>query len=382
MNKYNRVYNFAAGPATLPVEVLEEVKSEMLNYNDTGMSVMEMSHRSKMFDDIIHDAESNLRKLLNIPSNYKVLFLQGGGSTQFAMIPIHFLSKKAAYINTGHWSNAAIKEAKKYGEVYVAASSEKNKFSYIPDCSDLSLDGNDYLYYCDNNTIYGTKFKDVPNSKGLPLIWDLSSCTLSASSLQSNILKVFFSNLALQSSHNVSKYGLIFAGAQKNIGPAGVTVVIIREDLIKETNPLVPTMLQYKVHSDKNSMHNTPPTYNIYVCGKVFEHILKTGGLIAMEKRNQEKAAYLYDYLDSNDFYKPLAQKEYRSLMNVVFTTGNEELDKKFVLEAAQKGLVNLKGHKVLGGLRASIYNSMPLEGVYALVEFMKCFKEKNNVQN
>ena len=363
MNKYNRVYNFAAGPATLPVEVLEEVKSEMLNYNDTGMSVMEMSHRSKMFDDIIHDAESNLRKLLNIPSNYKVLFLQGGGSTQFAMIPIHFLSKKAAYINTGHWSNAAIKEAKKYGEVYVAASSEKNKFSYIPDCSDLSLDGNDYLYDGDNKNIYDTKCKDVPNSKGLPLICDMSSCILSE--------RV-----------DVSKYGLIFAGAQKNIGPAGVTVVIIREDLIKETNPLVPTMLQYKVHSDKNSMHNTPPTYNIYVCGKVFEHILKTGGLIAMEKRNQEKAAYLYDYLDSNDFYKPLAQKEYRSLMNVVFTTGNEELDKKFVLEAAQKGLVNLKGHKVLGGLRASIYNSMPLEGVYALVEFMKCFKEKNNVQN
>lgn len=363
MNKYNRVFNFAAGPATLPVEVLEEAQSEMLNYQNTGMSVMEMSHRSKMFETIIEDAEKDLRTLLNIPSNYKVLFLQGGGSTQFAMIPMHFLKKEAAYINSGHWSNRAIQEAKIYGNVSVVASSKEDNFTYIPDCSDLDLEGKDYLYYCDNNTIYGTKFKEVPNSKGLPLICDMSSCILSE--------KI-----------DVSKYGLIFAGAQKNIGPAGVTIVIIREDLIQEAVPSTPTMLQYKIHSDKNSLFNTPPTYNIYICGKVFKHILKTGGLDAMEERNKVKAKYLYDYLDSSNFYHPLASNKDRSLMNVVFSTGDEDLDKMFVAEAAKYGLINLKGHKVIGGLRASIYNSMPIEGVYALVEFMKSFEVKNNVQD
>lgn len=363
MNKYNRVFNFAAGPATLPVEVLEEVQQEMLNYQNNGMSVMEMSHRSKMFETIIEEAEQDLRTLLNIPSNYKVLFLQGGGSTQFAMIPMNYLKGSAAYINSGHWSDRAIEEAKKYGNVNVVASSKDEHFTYIPDCSNLNLDGNDYLYYCDNNTIYGTKFKSIPNSKGLPLICDMSSCILSE--------KV-----------DVSKYGLIFAGAQKNIGPAGVTIVIIRDDLIKDVDNYIPTMLQYKVHSDKNSLYNTPPTYNIYVCGKVFKHIINTGGLEAMEKRNEEKAAYLYDYLDNSSFYHPLANKNDRSLMNVVFSTGDDDLDKLFVEEAKKQGLVNLKGHKVIGGLRASIYNSMPIEGVYALVEFMKSFEVKNNVQD
>ncbi len=280
---YNRVYNFAAGPATLPVEVLEEARDEMMNYNNTGVSVMEMSHRSKMYQDIIEEAELNLRKLLNIPSNYKVLFMQGGGTTQFACVPLHLMHEKAGYILTGHWSKKAMDEAKIYGEVKVLASSEDKDFTYIPDCSDLAVEDVDYVYYCDNNTIYGTKFKNVPNAKGKILVSDMSSCILSERI-------------------DVSKYGIIFAGAQKNIGPAGVTIVIIREDLLSNCNKLTPTLLQYKKISEKNSLYNTPPAYNIYICGKVFKRLIKNGGLEAQEKRNKEKAKLLYDYLDNSDF--------------------------------------------------------------------------------
>lgn len=361
MNKYNRIFNFAAGPAMLPDEVLEVAKDELMNYKNSGMSVMELSHRSSLFNDIIIEAEENLRKLLNIPNNYKVLFLQGGATTQFSSVPLHLLKNKAAYINSGHWSNRAIIDAKVFGEVKIVASSEDDNFTYIPDCSDLNLDGCDYLYYCDNNTIYGTKFKNVPNSKGLPLVCDMSSCILSEEI-------------------DVSKYGIIFAGAQKNIGPAGVTIVIIREDLIEKCSEYTPNILKYKIHSEKNSLYNTPPTYTIYMCGLVFKYLLSIGGIKEQEKRNIEKANYLYDYLDNSIFYKTLSDTNHRSLMNVVFTTGNNELDLKFVTEAKKYGLENLKGHKVIGGLRASIYNAMPLEGVLALVEFMKKFEEQYNV--
>lgn len=361
MSNYNRVYNFAAGPATLPEEVLVQAQKEILNYNNSGMSVMEMSHRSKEFQEIIDDAEKNLRLLLNIPNNYKVLFLQGGGSTQFSTIPLHLLKNEAAYINTGHWSQRAINDALVYGKVKIVASSKDDEFISIPDCSDLDLDNMDYLYYCDNNTIYGTKFKQVPNSKGIPLVCDMSSCILSEEV-------------------DVNKYGIIFAGAQKNIGPAGVTIVIIREDLINDCNPITPHILKYKIHSDKGSLFNTPPCYAIYICGLVFKNLIKNGGLKAIEELNYKKASYLYDYLDSTSFYKTRVKKEYRSLMNVVFSTNNEQLDLKFVEEAKKEGLVNLKGHKVIGGLRASIYNAMPIEGVYKLVEFMKKFERENNV--
>lgn len=359
MNKINRVYNFAAGPATLPERVLKIAQKEMLDYKGSGMSVMEMSHRSDMFKEIIEGARKNLKVLLNVPDNYEILFLQGGASTQFSAVPLHLLKSKAAYINSGHWSNRAISDAKMYGEVKVVASSEESKFSYIPDCKDLDIEDCDYLYYCDNNTIFGTKFKEVPNSKGKVLVSDMSSSILSE--------KI-----------DVSKYGIIFAGAQKNIGPAGLTIVIIRKDLIDECNPLTPTMLRYKKHSDAESLFNTPPTYAIYMCSLVFEDLIEHGGLEEVEKKNKFKAEYLYNYLDSSKLYKTQANKKDRSIMNVVFTTGSDELDKLFVSEAKEKGLVNLKGHKLIGGLRASIYNSMEIDGVIELVNFMREFEVKH----
>ena len=359
-NKYNRVYNFAAGPATLPVEVLEEARDEMLNYKNTGMSVMEMSHRSKMYEEIITSAENDLRKLLNIPDNYHVLFMQGGGTTQFACVPLHLLENCGGYILTGHWAKKAMDEAKKYGNVKVLATSEKDGFKLIPDCKELDTDDVDYVYYCDNNTIYGTKFKEIPNTNGKTLVCDMSSCFLS---------EMF----------DVTKYGIVFAGAQKNVGPAGVTIVIIRDDLVNKCKDFTPTLLQYKVQVEKKSLYNTPPAYNIYICGKVFKFLLNNGGLKEMEKKNNEKAKLLYDYLDQSSFYTPRVNKDSRSLMNVVFYTPNEELDLKFVKEASENGLLNLKGHKVLGGLRASIYNAMSKEGVEALIKFMKKFEEENN---
>lgn len=354
-----RVYNFAAGPATLPLEVLMIAKEEMTNYHNSGMSVMEISHRSDLFKEIITEATDNLRKLLNVPNNYKILFMQGGATTQFSCVPLHLLKSKAGFINTGHWSKKAIEEAKKYGEVKILRSSEDTGFDRIPDLNNLDVTGLDYLYYCDNNTIFGTKFKEVPLVSDIPIVCDMSSSILSE--------KI-----------DVSKYGIIFAGAQKNVGPSGVTIVIIRDDLIKEPVHTTPILLKYKTISESDSLYNTPPTYNIYMCSLVFKHLLSLGGIDEISKRNYEKAKLLYDYLDSQTFYKTKVQKESRSLMNVCFFTGSDELDTKFVKEASEKGLVNLKGHKILKGLRASIYNAMPIEGVKALIKFMKEFEEEN----
>ncbi len=356
------VYNFSAGPAVLPKEVLREAAEEMLDYQGTGMSVMEMSHRSKAFEGIITDAEKTLRELMNIPDNYKVLFLQGGASQQFAMIPMNLMKNKVAdYINTGQWSKKAISEAKIYGKVNVLASSEDKTFSYIPDLKDLKIsDDADYVYICHNNTIYGTKYNNLPEVGEKILVADMSSDFLSEPV-------------------DVSKYGLIFAGAQKNVGPAGVVIVIIREDLITDdVLPGTPTMLKYKIHADNNSLYNTPPAYGIYICGKVFKWVKNLGGLEAMKKINEEKAAILYDFLDSSTMFKGTVVKEDRSLMNVPFVTGSDELDAKFVKEAKAAGFENLKGHRTVGGMRASIYNAMPTEGVRALVEFMKKFEEEN----
>ena len=358
----SRVYNFSAGPAVLPEEVLREVADEMMDYNGTGMSVMEMSHRSKAYQQIIDEAEQDLRDLMNIPDNYKVLFLQGGASTQFAMIPMNLMKNGVAdYIVTGQWAKKAYQEAQKYGKANKIASSEDKTFSYIPDCSDLPISEDaDYVYICENNTIYGTKFKELPNTKGKTLVADVSSCFLSEPV-------------------DVTKYGLIYGGVQKNIGPAGVVIAIIREDLIPdEVDSSVPTMLQYKIHADNGSMYNTPPAYGIYVCGKVFKWLKKMGGLSAMKKHNEEKAKVLYDFLDSSELFKGTVVKEDRSLMNVPFVTGNDELDAKFVKEAKEAGFENLKGHRSVGGMRASIYNAMPIEGVQKLVEFMKKFEEEN----
>ncbi len=357
-----RVYNFSAGPAVLPEEVLKAAADEMMDYNGTGMSVMEMSHRSKAYQQIIDEAEADLRDLMNIPDNYKVLFLQGGASQQFAMIPMNLMkNKKAGYIVTGQWAKKAYQEAKMYGEAVELASSADKTFSYIPDCSDLAItDDMDYVYICENNTIYGTKFKELPNTKGKLLVSDVSSCFLSEPV-------------------DVTKYGVIYGGVQKNIGPAGVVIAIIREDLITEdVLPGTPTMLRYKIHADNGSMYNTPPAYGIYICGKVFKWIKKQGGLAAMKEHNEKKAAILYDFLDNSKLFKGTVVKEDRSLMNVPFVTGNEELDAKFVKEAKEAGFENLKGHRSVGGMRASIYNAMPIEGVEKLVEFMKKF-EKNN---
>ena len=357
-----RVYNFSAGPAVLPEEVLQEAADEMLDYRGTGMSVMEMSHRSKAYDTIIKEAEADLRELMNIPDNYKVLFLQGGASQQFAMIPMNLMKNRVAdYIVTGQWAKKAYQEASLYGKANKIASSEDKTFSYIPDCSDLPISEDaDYVYICENNTIYGTKFKTLPNTKGKPLVADVSSCFLSEPV-------------------DVTKYGVIYGGVQKNIGPAGVVIVIIREDLITEdVLPGTPTMLRYKIHADADSLYNTPPAYGIYICGKVFKWVKKMGGLEAMKERNEKKAKILYDYLDESKMFKGTVRKEDRSLMNVPFITGNEELDAKFVKEAKEAGFENLKGHRTVGGMRASIYNAMPIEGVEKLVEFMKKFEAEN----
>ncbi len=358
----SRVYNFSAGPAVLPEEVLKEAAEEMLDYRGCGMSVMEMSHRSKAFETIIQTAEQDLRDLMNIPNNYRVLFLQGGASQQFAMIPMNLMkNRKAAYIITGQWAKKAFSEAKIYGEAVDVASSADKTFSYIPDCSNLDIpEDADYVYICENNTIYGTKFHTLPNTKGKNLVADVSSCFLSEPT-------------------DVTKYGLIYGGVQKNIGPAGMVIVIIREDLITEdTLSGTPTMLKYKTHADHNSLYNTPPAYGIYICGKVFQWLKKRGGLSAMKEYNEKKAKILYDFLDQSKLFQGTVVKQDRSLMNVPFVTGNEELDAKFVKEAKTCGFENLKGHRTVGGMRASIYNAMPIEGVEKLVEFMEKFEKEN----
>ncbi|MEY8426562.1 3-phosphoserine/phosphohydroxythreonine transaminase [Lachnospiraceae bacterium 46-15] len=358
----SRVYNFSAGPAVLPEEVLREAAEEMMDYKGSGMSVMEMSHRSQVFDDIIKEAEQDLRDLMNIPDNYKVLFLQGGASQQFAMIPMNLMKNKVAdYIVTGQWAKKAYQEAQKYGKANKIASSEDKTFSYIPDCSDLPISEDaDYVYICENNTIYGTKFKKLPDTKGKILVSDVSSCFLSEPV-------------------DVTKYGILYGGVQKNIGPAGMVIAIVREDLITEdVLPGTPTMLTYKTHADAESLYNTPNCYCIYMCGKVFKWLKNMGGLEAMKERNEKKAAILYDFLDQSKMFQGTVVKEDRSLMNVPFVTGDKELDAKFVKEAKAAGLENLKGHRSVGGMRASIYNAMPIEGVEKLVEFMKKFEEEN----
>ena len=358
-----RTYNFSAGPAVLPEEVLMEAAAEMLDYKGTGMSVMEMSHRSKTYQAIIDEAEADLRDLMNIPDNYKVLFLQGGASQQFAMIPMNLMKNGVAdYIVTGQWAKKAYQEAQKYGKANAVASSADKTFSYIPDCSDLPVSEDaDYVYICENNTIYGTKFWKLPNTKGKILVSDVSSCFLSEPV-------------------DITKYGMIYGGVQKNIGPAGVVIAIIREDLIREDLcEQVPTMLRYKIHVDNGSMYNTPPAYGIYICGKVFKWIKKMGGLEAMKVHNEKKAAILYDFLDRSKMFKGTVVKEDRSLMNVPFVTGNDELDALFVKEATAAGFMNLKGHRTVGGMRASIYNAMPIEGVEKLVAFMEEFERKHS---
>ena len=358
----SRVYNFSAGPAVLPEEVLKEAQAEMLDYKGTGMSVMEMSHRSKAFDQIIQEAEKDLRDLMHIPDNYKVLFLQGGASQQFAAVPMNLMKNgKAAYIITGQWAKKAYQEAQKYGEAIAVASSADKTFSYIPDCSDLPISEDaDYVYICENNTIYGTKFKKLPNTKGKDLVADVSSCFLSEPV-------------------DVSKYAIIYGGVQKNIGPAGMVIAIVRDDLITDdVLPGTPTMMKYKTHADANSLYNTPNCYCIYICGKVFKWLKKQGGLEAMKERNEKKAKILYDYLDESKLFKGTVEKASRSLMNVPFVTGDQDLDAKFVKEAKEAGLENLKGHRTVGGMRASIYNAMPIEGVKKLVEFMKKFEKEN----
>ncbi len=357
-----RVYNFSAGPAVLPEEVLREAADEMLDYGGTGMSVMEMSHRSKAYDTIIKEAEADLRDLMKIPDNYRVLFLQGGASQQFAMIPMNLMKNRVAdYIVTGQWAKKAYQEAQIYGRANKIASSEDGTFSYIPDCSDLPISEDaDYVYICENNTIYGTKFKTLPDTKGKPLVADVSSCFLSEPV-------------------DVTKYGVIYGGVQKNIGPAGVVIVIIREDLITEdVLPGTPTMLRYKIHADNDSLYNTPPAYGIYICGKVFKWLKRQGGLEAMKEYNEKKAKILYDFLDQSKMFRGTVRKEDRSLMNVPFVTGDGDLDAKFVKEAREAGFENLKGHRSVGGMRASIYNAMPMEGVEKLVEFMGKFEAEN----
>lgn len=357
-----RVYNFSAGPAALPVEVLEKAQKELVSYGDSGMSVMEMSHRSKDYLAIIEKAETKLRKIMGIPDNYRVLFLQGGASMQFAMVPLNLLrgSKKADFIDSGVWSSKAIKEAKKFGEVNVIASSKADSYSHIPSYSkeQFSKDA-DYFYICENNTIYGTKFASLPDTGDVPIVSDQSSCILSE--------KI-----------DVSRYGIIFAGAQKNLGPAGVTLVIIRDDLVGDMKSDVPTMLDYRTHVDNDSMFNTPPTYGIYMLGLVFEWIENIGGPDVLEKMNRDKAAILYNFLDDSKLFKGTAAKEDRSLMNVPFITGDAACDAEFIKAATANGFVNLKGHRSVGGMRASIYNAMPIEGVKALVAFMKDFESKH----
>ena len=358
----SRVYNFSAGPAVLPEAVLREAAEEMLDYRGTGMSVMEMSHRSKPFQDIMDTAEADLRTLMGIPDNYKVLFLQGGASQQFAMIPMNLMKTGAAdYIITGQWAKKAWQEGSLYGRAEAIASSADKTFSYIPDCSDLPVHKDaSYVYICENNTIYGTKFHTLPNTKGKDLIADVSSCFLSEPV-------------------DVSKYAMLYGGVQKNIGPAGVVIAVIREDLITEdVYPGTPTMLRYKTHADEASLYNTPPAYGIYICGKVFKWLLDQGGLPEIGRRNREKAAILYDFLDASRMFRGTVVKKDRSLMNVPFVTDSNELNKKFLAEAEAAGFVSLKGHRTVGGMRASIYNAMPMEGVKKLVEFMDGFEKRN----
>ncbi len=355
------IYNFSAGPAVLPEPVLQEAADEMMDYKGSGMSVMEISHRSSLFQSIIDETEYDLRALMNIPDDYEVLFLQGGTSLQFAMIPMNFMrNKKADYILTGYWAKKAYEEAKLYGKINVAASSEGDNFSYIPDCGDLDiLPDSDYVYMCENNTIYGTKFKTCPDSKGKVLVNDVSSCFLSEPM-------------------NVSDYGMVFGGIQKNLGPAGLVIAIIRKDLITENVlPWTPTMLRYKTHADKRSLYNTPPTYNIYIVGKVIKWIQALGGLEKMKEINEKKAYVLYDYLDKSKLFEGLARRGSRSLMNVTFRAKSNEMNAEFIKAAGQNGIVSIGGHRAIGGMRASLYNAMPIEGVKYLVDFMGDFKEK-----
>ena len=358
----SRVYNFSAGPAVLPEEVLKEAQEEMMDYRGCGMSVMEMSHRSKMFDDIINEAEQDFRELVGVSDNYKILFLQGGGSLQFAQIPMNLMKNRVAdYIITGNWAKKAYQEAQIYGKANAVASSEDQNYTYIPDCSDLPIDDDaDYVYICENNTIYGTEYKKLPNTKGKLLVADVSSNFLSRPI-------------------DVEKYGLFFGGVQKNVGPAGMVITVIRDDLITDSClPGTPTMMKYKTQADKNSLYNTPNCWCIYICGKVFKWLKKNGGLEAMNERNEKKAKLLYDYLDQSKLFKGTVRKEDRSLMNVPFVTGDKDLDAKFVAEAKEAGLENLKGHRTVGGMRASIYNAMPYAGVEALVKFMGEFEKEN----
>ena len=361
-----RIFNFSAGPSMLPVPVLEEAAADLLNYKGCGQSVMEMSHRSPVYEEIIKDAEAALRKLMNIPDNYKVLFLQGGASTQFAAVPLNLLSKsgKADYIVSGQFSKKAYDEATKYGDISIAASSASANFSYIPEftAKDIRPDA-DYVHICYNNTIYGTKFPEIPDTGSIPLVADMSSCIISEPV-------------------DVSRFGLIYAGAQKNMAPAGLTIVIVREDLLGKARPETPTMLNYTIMAENDSMYNTPPCYCIYIAKLVYEWILSMGGLEEMKRRNERKASLLYDYLDSQSYYTAPVVASSRSMMNVTFVTGDKELDKKFAAEAAKAGLANLKGHRSVGGMRASIYNAMPYEGVETLVAFMKKFAEENPKNN
>ena len=357
-----RVYNFSAGPAMLPEEVLKRAADEMLEYGETGQSVMEMSHRSKEYQAIIDSVEAKLREVMNIPENYKVLFLQGGASSQFAMVPLNLMngSGKADFVLTGQWATKAYQEAARYGECKVVASSKDKTFSYIPELNkaDFTPDA-DYFHICYNNTIYGTKFPELPDTGNVPLVADMSSSILSEPV-------------------DVSKFGVIYAGAQKNMGPAGLTVVIIREDLIGNARDITPTMFNYKTHADNGSMFNTPPTYGIYILGLVLDWVKEKGGLEAMAKINAEKAKLLYDFLDSSKLFKPTVHGKDRSMMNIPFVTGSDELDAKFVAEAKKEGLINIKGHRSVGGMRASIYNAMPKAGVEKLVEFMRKFEAEN----
>ncbi|NLF20306.1 MAG: 3-phosphoserine/phosphohydroxythreonine transaminase [Clostridiaceae bacterium] len=358
----SRVYNFSAGPAMLPEAVLQEAANEMLDYKGSGMSVMEMSHRSSTFESIIQTAEQDLRDLVGIPDTYEVLFLQGGASQQFAMVPMNLMkNRKADYLITGAWAKKAASEAKKYGDVKILGSSEADTFTHLPDLSDLAVrDDADYVYICENNTIYGTKYHTLPDTKGKDLVADVSSCFLSEPL-------------------DITQYGMLFAGAQKNIGPAGVVIAVVRKDLIREDVLAgTPTMLQYKIHADNKSLYNTPPAYGIYICGKVFRWLKDMGGLEAMQTANQAKAKLLYDYLDQSKLFRGTVAKEDRSLMNVPFVTGNADLDKAFVAAAKAEGLLELKGHRSVGGMRASIYNAMPLAGVEKLVAFMAAFEKEN----
>ena len=360
--KYDRVYNFSAGPAMMPEPVLEEIAAEVLNYHGSGMSVMEMSHRSRVFQDILAEAEADLRTLMHIPENYKVLFVQGGGTVQFAMVPMNLMKNGVAcYVETGAWSKKAIAEAKRYSEVKIVASSADQNFFYIPDCSDLDIPDNaDYVYICENETINGTTYHTLPDTKGKILVADQSSMFLSRPC-------------------DISKYGLIWAGVQKNVGPAGMAIVIIREDLIRDDVPeFVPTYLRYKTHADADSLYNTPNCWAIYCCGKVFKYLLANGGLEAMAARNAEKAATLYDFLDESKFFTGAVRKEDRSYMNVPFVSPSKEQDAEVVAATKAAGFDNLKGHKSVGGLRASIYNAMPKEGVAALVDFLKKYEAEH----